>query len=90
MAIGFQISGTGWTAEQLDRVSEVVLSEGAPDGLLFHAAWLTDGGAEAMDFWVSRDHFDRFAREKLGPATAAAGLAPPDVQEFALHEFFPR
>ena len=41
MAIGLQMSGAGWTAEQLDRVSEVVLSEGAPDGLLFHAIWLT-------------------------------------------------
>jgi hypothetical protein len=26
----------------------------------------------------------------LGPAAAAAGLAPPDVREFALHDFYPR
>jgi hypothetical protein len=90
MAIGLQISGSGWTAEQLDRLSEVVLSEGTPDGLLFHADWLTGKGAEAMDFWASREHFDRFAAEKLGPASAAAGLAPPDVREVALHDFFPR
>jgi hypothetical protein len=90
MAIGLQISGSGWTAEQLDRLSEVVQAEGTPDGLLFHATWLTDGGAEAMDFWASRAHFDRFASEKIGPAAAAAGLAPPDVREFALHDFFPR
>jgi len=67
-----------------------VQSEGAPDGLLFHAVWPTGDGAEGMDFWVSRDHFDRFASEKLGPAAAAAGLAPPDVREFALHDYFPR
>jgi hypothetical protein len=90
MAIGLQISGSGWTTEQLDRLSEVVLSEGAPDGLLFHAIWLTGDGAEGIDFWESRDHFDRFAGEKLGPAAVAAGLAPPDVREFALHDFFPR
>jgi hypothetical protein len=90
MAIGLQISGSGWTTEQLDRLSDVVLSEGTPDGLLFHASWLTGDGAQGMDFWVSRDRFDRFAREKLGPAVAAAGLAPPDVREFALHDFYPR
>ncbi|HLM95377.1 MAG TPA: hypothetical protein VK283_03630 [Acidimicrobiales bacterium] len=90
MAIGLQISGSGWTTEQLDRLSEVVQSEGTPDGLLFHAVWPTGDGAEGMDFWVSRDHFDRFASEKLGPAAAAAGLAPPDVREFALHDYFPR
>jgi hypothetical protein len=90
MAIGLQISGPGWTTEQLDRLSEVVQSDGTPDGLLFHAIWLTGDGPAGMDFWVSRDHFDRFATEKLGPATAAAGLAPPDVREFALHDFYPR
>jgi hypothetical protein len=90
MAIGLQISGPGWTTEQLDRLSEVVLSEGTPDGLLFHAIWLTGDGAEGMDFWASRDHFDRFASEKLGPAATAAGLASPDVRELALHDFYPR
>jgi hypothetical protein len=90
MAVGPQISGSGWTTEQLDQLSEVVQSEGTPDGLLFHAVWLTGDGAEAMDFWASRDHFNRFASEKLGPAADAAGLAPPDVREFALHDFFPR
>jgi hypothetical protein len=90
MAIGLQMSGPGWTAENLGQGSEVVLSEGHPDGLLFHAIWLTADGAEGMDFWASREHFDRFATEKLGPASAAAGLVPPDVREFALHEFFPR
>jgi hypothetical protein len=90
MAIGLQMSGAGWTAEKLDRVSEMVLSEGKPDGLLFHAIWLTGDGVEGMDFWASRDHFDRFVGEKLGPAAAAAGLVPPEVREFALHEFFPR
>jgi hypothetical protein len=89
MVMGLQISGSGWTSKQLERGSEVVLSEGTPDGLLFHAVWLTGDGAEGMDFWASRDHFDRFASEKLGPAAAAAGLAPPDVREFALHDFYP-
>jgi hypothetical protein len=90
MAIGLQISGSCWTSKQLERVSEVVLSEGTPHGLLFHAVWLTGDGAEGMDFWASRDHFDRFASEMLGPAAAAAGLDPPDVREFALNEFYPR
>ena len=45
MAIGLQISGSGWTSKQLERVSEVVLSEGTPDGLLFHAVWLIGDGA---------------------------------------------
>ena len=33
---------------------------------------------EGMDFWVSRDHFDRFASEKLGPAVGRGrGSLPP-------------
>jgi hypothetical protein len=50
MAVGLQISGSGWTTEQLDQLSEVVQSEGTPGGLAFYAVWLTGDGAEAMDF----------------------------------------
>jgi hypothetical protein len=44
-----------------------------------------------IDFWESREQFDRFADEQIGPAVAAAGVsAAPDIREFPVHEHSPR
>jgi hypothetical protein len=49
-------------------------------------------GWGVIDFWKSREQFDRFAAERIGPAMAAIGAAgpAPDVHEFPVHEHFPR
>jgi len=40
------------------------------------------------DVWDSREAFEAFARDKVGPATAAAGVeAPPEVTFFEVHNF---
>jgi hypothetical protein len=45
-----------------------------------------------IDFWKSREHFDRFAADRIGPGMAAAGIAggPPEIHEFPVHEHLPR
>ena len=42
-----------------------------------------------LDFWESREHFDRFAQERIGSAMAAAGAegVQPDIHEFPVHEY---
>jgi len=47
---------------------------------------------DVIDFWKSREHFDRFSAERIGPAMAAIGAAgpAPDVHEFPVHEHIPR
>jgi hypothetical protein len=59
--------------------------------LIFHSAGPIDGGWGVIDFWESREDFDRFNESRLGPAIAAAsgGDAPeggPDIKEFPVHK----
>jgi hypothetical protein len=92
MAVGIRIKLTGVTAEQFDQLEASVNARtNRPDGLIFHASGPIDGGWGVIDFWESREQFDRFAAERIGPAMAAIGAdgPPPDVHEFPVHEYFP-
>jgi hypothetical protein len=47
-----------------------------------------------IDVWESPDHYERFVREKLGPAIGqvegADSMSPPSVLEFPIHDQFHR
>jgi hypothetical protein len=92
MAVGLRLKLPGVTAEQMDQLNAVIDPEGnPPDGLTFHASGPIEGGWGALDFWESRAHFDSFASDRIGPAMAAIGAAgAPDINEFPVHEYFPR
>jgi hypothetical protein len=92
MAVGIRLKLDGGTAEQIDRINEIIDPAGNPPvGLLFHASGPVDGGWGVLDFWESRAHFDRFAQERIGPAMAAIeATGAPDIHEFPVHEYFPR
>jgi hypothetical protein len=93
MAIGIRIKLAGGSIADIDRINEAIDPDGDPPaGLLFHASGPIDGGIGVIDFWESREAFDRFAQERIGPAMAAAGLGggPPEIHEFAVHKHFPR
>lgn len=90
MAVGLWISFAGGTQEQYDAVNaEMGIEENPPQGLIFHAAGPMEGGWNVIDFWESREAFDRFQQERLGPAIAAIGDEappnPPSIKEFAVH-----
>lgn len=91
MAVGLRIKLEGVSAEQMDRLNAEVRPGGrVPAGLIFHASSPIEGGFGVLDFWESREQFDRFAQDVLGPAMAAAGVqaGPPEVHEFPVHEYF--
>jgi hypothetical protein len=92
MAIGIRVVLDGATAEMFDQVNALIDPDSnPPQGLLFHASGPTAGGYAAIDFWESRADFDRFAQERIGPAMAALGVTvAPDIEEFEVHEHFPR
>lgn len=92
MAIGIRMKLAGGTLEDIDRINAVVDPDANPPaGLLFHASGPIDGGVGVIDFWESREAFDRFAQERIGPAVGAAGIeGQPEIHEFAVHEYFPR
>lgn len=93
MAVGIRLKFDGGTAELFDAVDAHIDPDGNPPvGLLFHAAGPVDGGFGAIDFWESRELFDRFAEERIGPAMAALGVdgPMPEIHEFPVHSYFPR
>ena len=93
MAVGIRLKLAGVTAEQFDKLQAAIDPDGNPlDGMIFHSSGPIDGGWGVIDFWKSRDHFDRFAADRIGPGMAAAGIAggPPEIHEFPVHEHFPR
>jgi hypothetical protein len=77
MPVAIEMSFESATLDQYDRAMELMgLENGgqAPPGALFHWAAATDSGLRVVDVWESREAFDRFAEEQIGPHTAAAGI----------------
>ena len=91
MAIGIRIKLAGGTIADIDRINEALdPASDPPAGLLFHASGPIDGGIGVIDFWESREQFDRFSQDRIGPAMAAAGISGmPEIHEFAVHEYQP-
>ena len=90
MAVGLWVSFAGGTQEQYDAVNEHIGAvQDPPEGLIFHAGGPMEGGWNAIDFWESREHFDRFLGERLGPAIQELGDKappnPPNIKEFPVH-----
>jgi hypothetical protein len=90
MAVGLWISFAGGTQEQYDAVNtEMGIEQNPPEGLIFHSAGPTDNGWNVIDFWESREAFDRFQQDRLGPAIGALGdkapPGPPSIKEFPVY-----
>lgn len=90
MAIGLSIRFSGGTVEQYEAVNaQMNVENDLPEGLIFHAAGPIDDGWGVLDFWESREQFDRFLESRIGPAIAELGdrapQNPPDIREFPVH-----
>lgn len=79
MAVGMLLAGEGVTEESYKQLTEAMFGnypmsqDQSPDGLLLHTAGPGDQGWYVYDIWESREHFQRFADEKLMPAIASSG-----------------
>ncbi len=92
MAVGLWISFAGGTQEQYDNVQgQMGIDADPPEGLIFHSSGPMEGGWNVIDFWESREHFDRFQQERLGPTIAELGdkapPGPPNIKEFPVHHY---
>lgn len=90
MAVGLRLKFSGGTQEQYDAMhTHIGIDDDPPEGLIFHAAGPIDSGWGIIDFWESRDHFDRFQETRLGPAIGELGAqamqSPPEIKEFPVH-----
>jgi hypothetical protein len=75
--------------EMYDALHAEVLrrGEGKGDGLLFHVARATDDGFEVVEVWESREHFERFNRNVVGPVMADLAPGPPPAPGQGYDEF---
>jgi heme-degrading monooxygenase HmoA len=92
MAIGLRVKFEGGTQEQYEAVNaQMNVEEDLPEGLIFHAAGPIEDGWGVIDFWESREHFNRFFESRIGPAIQELGdrapQGPPDIKEFPVHNF---
>lgn len=78
------------TLEQYDQVIEKMGfrrgGRGAPKGL-FHWVAKTDEGIRVIDVWETKEDFERFATEKIGPLSQEAGMSGPRMSFHAVHNY---
>jgi hypothetical protein len=89
MAIAVILDFNGATLDQYDQVIEKMGftpgGKGAPGGL-FHWVAATDDGIRVVDVWETREQFERFADEQIGPYTQEVGIpGPPEVTFYEVH-----
>ena len=68
-------------AEVYDAVHARLLerTDGRAEGLLVHLARGTDTGFQVVEVWESKDHFERYRTEIVGPLLAeVSGGRPPE------------
>jgi hypothetical protein len=91
MPVAIVMEFAGGTLEQYDEViAKMGFSPGgagAPGGM-FHWVTQTDDGIRVTDVWQTREQFDAFAAEKIGPITAEVGIpGPPQMTYYEVHNY---
>lgn len=91
MAVAAVLTFPGGTLDQYDEVVAKMGFEpggaGAPHGL-FHWVTGTDDGIQVTDVWDSKEAFEQFAAEQIGPITAEVGVPnPPEITFHEVHNY---
>src|SRR2546429_420801 len=84
MAVGVLTAAPEFTKQIYDDVTEKMFGhaspmreDDAPEGLIAHSAGQGEQGYYVYDIWESREAFERFMVEKLGPGLAEVMGGPP-------------
>ena len=91
MAVGVVLEFDGATLDQYDQVIEKMglapQGPGAPGGI-FHWVTKTDNGIRVTDVWETREQFENFAQQQIGPYTQEVGIeSPPEVTFYDVHNY---
>jgi hypothetical protein len=98
MAVGVLITIPGVEKEQYDRMNKEIFGRkrfdavDAPEGLLVHSAGPTPDGWYVYDIWKSKEDFERFGDEQIGPAVRkVTGRDDPqrEIQFFEIDNLVP-
>jgi hypothetical protein len=93
MAIAVELSIRGAAAtpakydEAIRRMDATPGGRHPGEGCLFHWVRVAPDGLHVTDVWDTREHFDRFAAEKIGPISEQVGLPQPQTKFFDVHNF---
>jgi hypothetical protein len=91
MAIAVVLDVKGATLAQYDQaLQKMGRRPGGPQdapGALFHWVTETSDGFRVTDVWETREAFDKFAQEKIGPISQEVGIPPPELQFFEVHNY---
>jgi hypothetical protein len=93
MAVGVLAAAPEFTRQVYDNITERMFghspmrADEAPQGLILHSAGQGEQGFYVYDVWESREDFERFMEERLGPAMAEVMGGPPP--EGGAPQFFP-
>ena len=76
------------TADQVCKLMGLTPKGPGPAGSISHFATMTDSGLRVVDVWESKEQFDAFARDQIGPLSQQAGFpGPPQIQVFEVHNY---
>jgi len=93
MAVGMLLAGEAVNKDTYTKVTEKMFGsypmreEQSPEGLIMHTAGQSEQGWYVYDIWESKEHFQRFVENKLGPAlqeVGADGSNRPEPQFFPI------
>ena len=85
MAIAVVLDFDGATLEQYDEVNAKLGFEPfgkARPGCLFHWVTATASGVRIVDVWESKEQFEKFGEEQIGPTAQAAGVPNAAQMQF--------
>jgi hypothetical protein len=91
VAVAVVMDFEGGTLDQYDQVVQAMgLTRGGPTppNALFHWVTETDSGLRVTDVWETREAFDAFAQEQIGPQTQTVGLPQPSTTFHEVHNHF--
>jgi hypothetical protein len=94
MPVAVEMNFRGATLDQYDEIlkkMELTPGGATPPEAISHWAAVTDDGIRVVDVWDTREAFDRYAAEKIGPYSAEAGIAePPEMHFYDVHSHLGR
>lgn len=92
MAIAVQLDFEGATLAQYDEVCQkmgLTPAGPGPAGAISHFVTATASGMRVVDVWKTREEFEKFAAEQIGPYSQDVGIPnPPSIQFFDVHNYF--
>jgi hypothetical protein len=86
MALGMYFAAEKFPAEAYDEAIKRLddAGAGAPDGRLYHFAWVVDDNIRVFDVWESEAKFQAFG-ETLLPILGALGTDPGQPEVYQIH-----